>query len=395
MKSMFSRKGMPKVATAAALLASAPAQAEWGINFPPPVTPIGQSIYDVHMITMQISTVLMFIAFAFIGYSIYKHRKSKGFVADQNFHKSWFGSWSWVLVPAMVLGVDLTIAGSAQKTLEQFWESPRTECSQPGADPEFCFDMQLKVIGHQWWWEYEFPDIGVEYKGQFYPLKVESRAVEEDKAGSDYLREVDHPLILPVDTTMRILNTSVDVNHAWWVPELGFKRDAIAGYIMETWAKIDADKQGTYRGQCAELCGTWHAKMPVVVKAVSKDEFNVWVEKEKAVMLASLEEQFAVKTWTMEEMMLKGEDAYNNKCAACHQVNGTGLGAAFPALKGSKIALGAAKDHILMVLNGKGTMPSWKQLSDLEIAAIVTYERNAWGNNVGDVVQPGDVAALR
>ncbi len=391
--SMFARKGTQIALAAAALLASVSAQAEWGINFPQPVTPIGQSIYDVHMLTMQIATVLMVIAFAFIGYSLFTHRKSKGYVADQHFHKSWFGNWSWVLVPAMVLGVDLTIAGSAQKTLEDFWESPRTECSQPGADPAFCFDMPLKVIGHQWWWEYEFPNLGVEYKGQFYPLRVESRAVDEATSGDNFLREVDYPLVLPVDTTLRILNTSVDVLHAWWVPELGFKRDAIPGYIMETWAKIE--KEGTYRGQCAEICGTWHAKMPVVVKVVSKDEFNAWAEKKKAQMLASLEEQFAVKAWSMEEMMLKGEEAYNSKCAACHQVDGSGLGAAFPALKGSKVAIGPIAGHLKMVLDGKGTMPSWKMLSDLEIAALVTYERNAWGNNTGDVVQPGDVAALR
>ncbi len=384
------------IAAAAGLWAgSMGAMAEYGLNFPDPVTKVGQDIYGVHMLTMQIATWLMAIVLVIMAYILYKFRKSKGYVADQNFHKSWFGQWSWVLVPAMVLVVDLTIAGSAQSTLKSFWNAPKQFCSDEGADPEYCFDMNVKVIGHQWWWEYEFPEHGVEFQGEFHPITVESRPTDEETAGEHFLRDVDNPLTLPVDRTIRYLNTSADVLHAWWVPELGFKRDAIPGYILETWAKIDADKTGIYRGQCAELCGTWHSKMPVVVNAVTPEEFDAWVEEEKRTLLTALIEASSNKEWTMEELYSKGEVAYNTKCAACHRPDGSGLPPAFPPLRGSKVALGPVEEHLKMVINGKGTMPPWKMLSDLEIAAIVTYERNAWGNATGDVVQPSAVKAAR
>ena len=253
--------------------------------------------------------------------------------------------------------------------------------------------MNVKVIGHQWWWEYEFPEHGVNFNGKFYPVKVESRALDADKTSKEnYLRDVDNRLVLPTDTTIRYLNTSVDVLHAWWVPELGFKRDAIPGYIMETWATIE--KEGVFRGQCAELCGTWHAKMPIVVEAVSKAEFNKWIAAEKAKLLAKLKEANSAKDWTKDELMAKGEKVYNTMCAGCHQVNGLGLGAAFPALKDSPVATGPAAGHIDIVLNGKKTMPAWKQLSDIDLAAVITYERNAWGNNAS-VVKPAEVKAAR
>lgn len=369
--------------------------AEYGINFPDPVTRVGKDIYDVHMLTMQIATWLMVIVLVFMVYILYTFRKSKGYEADQHFHRGWFGQWSWILVPAMVLVVDLTIAGSAQATLERFWNAPKQFCSEEGSDPDRCFDMNLKVIGHQWWWEYEYPEYGVEFEGEFYPLKIESRPTDEQTAGEHYLRDVDNPVVLPVGRTVRYLNTSADVLHAWWVPELGFKRDAIPGYIMETWAKIDEDKVGVYRGQCAELCGTWHSKMPVVINAVSGAEFDRWVEQEKATLLAALVEANADKVWSMEDLYSKGEAAYNTKCAACHKPDGSGLPPAFPPLKGSKIATGSVAEHIDIVLKGKGTMPPWGMLSDLELAALITYERNAWGNATGDVVQPSAIKAAR
>ncbi len=369
--------------------------AEYGINFPDPVTRVGKDIYDVHMLTMQIATWLMVIVLVFMVYILYTFRKSKGYEADQHFHRGWFGQWSWVLVPAMVLVVDLTIAGAAQATLERFWNAPKQFCSEEGSDPDRCFDMNLKVIGHQWWWEYEYPEHGVEFEGEFYPIRVESRPTDEQTAGEHYLRDVDHPVVLPVGRTIRYLNTSADVLHAWWVPELGFKRDSIPGYIMETWAKIDEDKVGVYRGQCAELCGTWHSKMPIVINAVSGADFDRWVEQEKATMLAALVEANANKDWSMEELYSKGEAAYNTKCAACHKPDGSGLPPAFPPLKGSKVVTGSVEEHINIVLKGKGTMPPWAMLSDLELAALITYERNAWGNASGDVVQPSAIKAAR
>jgi cytochrome c oxidase subunit 2 len=360
------------------------ADAELGINFPPPVSTVGKEIYQVHMVTMGIATVLLVLVFAFVIYSLIHHRKDKGYEADQHFHESWFGRWSWVIVPVLVLGVDLTIASSAQKTLEKVWEVPKGEDL-----------MDVKVVGHQWWWEYEYLDHSVEVDGKPKNLRIESRYLPEDKAGEHYLRAVDNPLVLPVGSKVRFLHTSADVNHAFWVPELAVKKDAIPGYITETW--VDLNREGTFRGQCAELCGTWHSRMPVVVESVSKEKFATWVEQQKQVMLASAAEANVDKTWSMEDLMAKGKDLYNSKCSACHQINGQGLPPAFPALAGSKIATGPVPAHLDIILNGKpGTaMVPWNTLNDLEIAAITTYERNAWGNDVGDLVQPRDVRAAR
>lgn len=351
------------------------ASAELGLNFPPPAAAVAQEIYNVHMLTMKIATLLLIIVFSVLIYSVYFHRKSRGYQADQKFHQTWFGNWSWVLVPVLVLGIDLTIAGSAQRTLEKIWVVPAEENM-----------LDVKVIGHQWWWEFEYPDQKV---------KVESRYMPEDKAGALYLREVDNRLVLPTNRKIRFLHTSADVNHAFWVPELGFKKDAIPGYITETWAEIN--REGVFRGQCAELCGTWHSRMPIVVEAVAPDKFDAWIKQQQQIKLASAAEASASKTWNKVELMEKGQGLYNTKCAACHQITGQGLPPAFPALKGSKIATGPIKGHLDIVLKGKpGTaMQAWNSLNDLEIAAIVTYERNAWDNNTGDIVQPADVKAAR
>ena len=351
------------------------ARAELGLNFPPPVTTVGQEIYSVHMVTMTIATVLLVLVFGFVIWSLVHHRKSRGYVADQHFHESWFGRWSWVVVPVLVLGVDLTIAGSASRTLEKIWLVPKS--------PDL---LDVKVIGHQWWWEYQYVD---------HDLKVESRFVGPEKAGDNYLREVDHRLVLPTGTKIRFLQTSADVLHAFWVPEFGFKRDAIPGYVTESWAEIT--REGVYRGQCAELCGTWHARMPIVVEAVSPQRFADWVQEQKAIKVAAAAEAGSDKVWPKEQLMAKGEELYVTKCGACHQPGGEGLPPAFPALKGSAVAKGAIGAHLDIVLNGKaGTaMQPWNALNDLEIAAIVTYERNAWGNDTGDVIQPAMVKAAR
>ena len=350
-------------------------QAELGVNFPAPAAEIAQEIYDVHMLTMKIATILLIIVFAVIIYSLYYHRKSRGYEADQKFHETWFGNWSWVIVPALVLGVDMTIASSAQKTLVKIWEVPKGEKL-----------MDVKVTGHQWWWEFEYLD---------HDIKIESRYLPEDKSGAMYLRAVDNKLVLPTHTKIRFLHTSADVNHAFWVPELGFKKDAIPGYVAETWAELN--REGEFTGQCAELCGTWHSRMPLVVASVSPEKFQAWVKEQKELKLAAAAEATADKVWSKEDLMEKGQGLYNTKCSACHQITGMGLPPAFPPLKGSKIATGPVADHLHIVLNGKqGTaMQSWSSLSDLEIAAIVTYERNAWGNDTGDVVQPAAVKAAR
>lgn len=351
------------------------AQAEYGLNFPEPAGKVAQDIYDIHMLTMRISTILLIIVFAIVFYSIYFHRKSRGYQADQNFHNTWFGNWSWVLVPVMVLGIDFTIASNADAVLKTVWEVPKEKDI-----------MDLKVTGHQWWWQFDYLDSGV---------RVESRYVPKDKSGDLYLREVDNRLLLPTNRKIRFLHTSGDVNHAFWVPELAFKKDAIAGYVTETW--IELDREGVFRGQCAELCGTWHSRMPIVVESVSPEKFDAWIEGQKVAQLAAKAEASIDKTWSKSELLAKGQTLYETKCAACHQVTGLGLPPAFPALKGSKIATGAIADHLHIVINGKpGTaMQPWGTLNDLEIAAIVTYERNAWGNDTGDLVQPTDVKNAR
>lgn len=352
------------------------ASAEMGLNFPTPAATTAQEIYDIHMLTSTISMILLVIAFGFIIYSLVNHRKDKGYKADQHFHESWFGRWSWVMVPTLVLGIDLTIASSAQKTLEKVWEVPKGEDL-----------MDVKVIGHQWWWEFEYLD----HDG----LTVESRFVPKEESGDLYLREVDNRLVLPVGRKIRFLHTSADVLHAFWVPELAVKKDAIPGYVTETW--VELTREGVFRGQCAEICGTWHSRMPIVVEAVSQDKFDAWVKGQEEVKIAALAEATSDKTWSKEELMEKGQGLYNTKCGACHQITGMGLPPAFPALKDSPIIKGGIAAHLDIVLNGKqGTaMQPWNTLNDLELAAIITYERNAWGNDTGDLVQPADIKAAR
>ncbi len=374
---MFFRSKTLIGSTSAALglLAAGGARAEWGLNFPPPAAGVAQEIFDIHMMTMGIATVLLVIVFAFVFYSLYTHRKSRGYEADQHFHETWFGHWSWVIIPVMVLGVDLTIASKADAVLKKVWEVPE------GKD-----FLDVKVTGHQWWWEFDYLD---------HDIKVESRYIPEEESQELYLREVDNRLVLPNNTKVRFLHTSADVLHAFWVPELGFKKDAIPGYVTETWA--DLNREGVFRGQCAELCGTWHSRMPLVVEVVSEERFAEWKEEQNQLKVAALAEASADKTWSMDELMAKGKEVYDTKCAACHQVTGLGLPPAFPALKDSPVAKGPIAGHLDIVLNGKeGTaMQAWGSMNDLEIAAIVTYERNAWDNNTGDVVQPADVKQAR
>ena len=357
------------------LMAASTAHAELGINFPEPAAGVAREIYDIHMMTMQITTMLLVIVFAFVFYSLYFHRKSRGYEADQHFHTSWFGQWSWVIVPVLVLGVDMTIAGKADSVLKKVWEVP-----------EDANIMDVKVTGHQWWWEFDYLDSGI---------KVESRYVPKDKAGDLYLREVDNRLVLPTGIKIRFLHTSADVLHAFWVPELAVKKDAIPGYVTETWVSLD--REGVFRGQCAELCGTWHSRMPIVVEVVSPQAFEAWKEEQLASKVAAAAEASADKVWSKDELMANGKTLYETKCAACHQATGLGLPPAFPPLKGSPIATGPITEHLNIVINGKpGTpMVAWGAMNDLEIAAIVTYERNAWENNTGDVVQPADVKQAR
>lgn len=351
------------------------AYADYALNFPEPVAPLPKQMYDLHMLTTKIATIIMIVVIGIVAYAIITFRKSKGYEADQDFHKSTFGTWSWLLVPVIVLGIDLTIAGSATDALKQV-----EDYSQKA-------DVTIKVIGSQWKWTYEYMDDGI---------RIVSNMLPKEEAGDNYLRAVDNPLVLPTNKRIRFLHTASDVLHAWWVPQIVYKKDSIPGYINETWTNIE--KEGTYRGQCAEICGTGHAFMPIVVEAVSPEKYEAWKAEKLVVAQAAAAEASADKTWTKTELISRGEGIYNTNCSACHQLNGTGVQGVFPALAGSKIATGDVNAHINIVLNGKsGTaMSAWgAQLNDLELAAVITYERNAWDNNTGDAVQPADVKSAR
>ena len=351
------------------------ASAEYKLNFPEAVAPLTQQMYDLHMLTTKIATIIMIIVIGIVTYAILNFRKSKGYEADQNFHKTKFGVWSWILVPVIVLGIDLTIAGSATDALKQV-----EDYSQKA-------DVTIKVIGSQWKWTYEYMDDDI---------RIVSNMLPKEEAGDNYLRAVDNPLVLPTNKRVRFLHTASDVLHAWWVPAIVYKKDSIPGYINETWTNIQ--KEGIYRGQCAEICGTGHAFMPIVVEAISPDKYEAWKAEKKAAMAASAAEASADKTWTNAELMAKGEKLYNTNCSSCHQVTGAGIPGVFPALAGSKLATGDKAGHVDIVLNGKsGTaMAAWgAQLNDLELAAVITYERNAWGNNMGDTIQPADIKSAR
>jgi len=359
----------------ASTLFSFPVSARLEYNLPEPVSGIAQEIFDLHMLTAWVATVIMIIVTAIIIYALVKFRKSTGYEADQEFNNTWFGKWSWVLVPAIVLGIDFSIAGSATKTLQNVESYEEA-------------DVTVKVIGSQWKWTYEYMDDDI---------RIVSNLNKEIPKDDDlYLRDVDNRLVLPTNKRIRFLHTATDLLHAWWVPAITYKKDAIPGYINETWAMIE--KEGVYRGQCAENCGTGHAYMPIVVEVVSEEKYAQWVSDQKNAKAAATAEASSDKTWELAELMERGEKIYNTSCGACHMPTGAGIPGVFPALKGSPVATGEAAKHIETVVKGvAGTaMAAWGgQLNDLELASVITYERNAWGNDTGDTVQPADVKAAR
>ena len=359
-------------------LVSGAVLAEYPLNLTEGVTPTSHKVYELHMIILYIVTVIGIAVFAVMGWSIFHHRKSKGAVAAQ-FHHSTTAEIIWTIIPILIL---VGMAIPATKTLV-FMEKT--------GDAE----MTLKVTGYQWKWKYDYLDEDISF---FSTLSEEDNKARQRNSGIDpntienYLKNVDNPIVLPVDTKIRILTTAADVIHAWWVPALGWKRDAVPGFINDNWTYIE--EPGVYRGKCAELCGKDHGFMPIVVHAVSKEEYATWVDEKKAEAAAMQDE--SGKEFSLDEQMARGEKIYNTQCAACHQAKGQGIEGMFPALDGSPIATGAAADHINMVLNGKNLMPAFKeQLSDADISAVITFERNAWNNSVGDIVQPADVKAAR
>jgi cytochrome c oxidase subunit 2 len=315
------------------------------------------------------------VVFGAMFISILKHRKSKG-VQPAQFHESTTVEIVWTIVPFLIL---VGMAIPATKALVVMEDT---------SDP----DISIKVTAYQWRWGYDYIDDGVSFISSLSTPKAE--IYNKEPKDAHYLREVDNPVVVPVNKKVRLLITSDDVIHAWWVPELGMKKDAIPGFVNEMWFKIE--KEGTYRGQCAELCGKDHGFMPIVVVAKNEADYNKWLAEQKGA--ASAESQAAEREWSKSELMARGEKVYAGTCAACHQASGEGIPGTFPALKGGAVATGPKADHLSLVMHGKpGTaMAAFAgQLSDTDIAAVVTYERNSWGNDTGDMVQPSEVKAAR
>jgi len=353
-----------------------PASAEYTLNLTRGVTPVSKDVYDLHMLILSIVTVIGIGVFSVLFWSVYHHRKSKGAVAAQ-FHHSTKAEIIWTIIPILIL---VSLAIPATKTLIKMEQT---------ADA----DITIKVTGSQWKWKYDYLNEGISFfstidQGAY---NASHKGEGNPKDFEHYLLDVDNPVIVPVKTKIRILTTAADVIHSWWVPALGWKRDAIPGFINDNWTYIE--EPGTYRGQCAELCGKDHGFMPIVINAVSKAEYDAWVEEQKA----SAEKGIcAAEVCTKEELISAGKEIYGTQCVACHQAEGQGIPGMFPALAGSAIANGPASDHINRVLNGKNIMPAFAgQLSDEQIAAVITFERNSWGNTAGDVIQPADVKAAR
>lgn len=349
--------------------------ADLRLNMSRGVSPIAHEVYNLHMLILGICAVIALGVYAVMFYSIYAHRKSKGAVAAQ-FHENTTLEVLWTVIPALIL---VAMAVPATRAMINMYNTAESA-------------MTVKITGYQWKWQYEYLDSGI---GFFSTLKTPNGQIYGNETkGENYLLEVDNPLVLPINTKVRFVITAADVLHAWWVPDFGWKQDAIPGFINEGWVVIE--KPGTYRGQCAELCGRGHGFMPVVVEAKSAEDYARWEEEQKLKLAEN--QAAAAQTLSQEALMQKGQEIYNSTCASCHQAKGEGVPGVFPAIAGSTIAKGPVEDHLKIVIHGKeGTamMPFGPQLNDRDIAAVVTYERNAFGNNVGDVVQPAQAKAAR
>ncbi|MCL4800353.1 MAG: cytochrome c oxidase subunit II [Burkholderiales bacterium] len=356
---------------------SAVAQAAYQLNLQEPASHIGERVHDLHTIILVICLAIFIGVFGVLGYSLYAHRKSKGHVAAQ-FHENTTVEVLWTVIPFVIL---VLMAWPATTTLLAMRDT-----TQP--------DITIKVTGYQWKWGYDYlkgDGEGISFLSNL--ATPHNQIYEQAPKGENYLLEVDNPLVVPVGRKIRVLTTGNDVIHAWYVPALAVKQDANPGFIRDAWFR--ADREGTYRGQCAELCGKDHAFMPIVVEVVSQEKYAAWVGEQKKKMAALAEDPN--KTWDLAALAERGEKVYQANCVACHQPNGKGQPPAFPALSGSKLVNGPKADQIGLVLNGKqGTaMASFKQLSDVELAAVITYTRNSWANKTGEAVLPAEVTAAR
>lgn len=357
------------------------------LNLQPPATQIATEIYDLHTWMMVICMVIFVAVFGVMFYSIFKHRKSLGH-KPATFHESTAVEIAWTIVPFLIV---IGMALPATRTVVGMKDTSNA-------------DITIKATGMQWKWGYDYlkgEGEGIAFLSNLSTprAQVGGPGVEPTEArGENYLLEVDNEVVVPVHKKIRIVTTANDVIHAWSVPAFGVKQDAIPGFVRDTWFK--AEHTGTYRGACAELCGKEHAFMPIVVKVVTAEEYKVWVDGKKKEMAALADDPN--KTWTIDELKTKGEKVYTANCAVCHQANGKGIPNAFAALDGSEVVNGPKAEQINVLLHGKKSgkfpseMPGWKQLSDTDIAAVITYTRNNWSNKAAEnIVQPAEVVAAR
>ncbi len=349
------------------------------IDLHPAVTKIAEQQHWLHNVVMIICLVIFIAVFGVMFYSILKHRKSVGH-KSANFHESVAVEIAWTVVPFLIV---IAMGAMATRTVVAMKDTSNA-------------DLTIKATGHQWKWGYEYLKGEGEGIGFYATLDVAQRQMSDSGkpvATDDYLLKVDNPLVVPVDRKVRIITTAGDVIHAFAVPSLGIQQDAIPGFVRDTWFR--AEKTGDYYGQCAKLCGKEHSYMPIHVKVVSQADYAQWVDGKKKAMLAAADDP--TKEWKLEDLIARGEQVYKGNCAACHQANGKGAGPIKP-LDGAAVVLDP--DHakqIMVLLNGQnnGAMPSWKALSDTEIAAVITYTKNNWSNKTGQAVQPSEVVAAR
>ena len=343
------------------------------------VTDMSQRILDLHHMSLWVCVIVGVIVFGAMFYSIFAHRRSRHPKPAQ-FHESMKVEVIWTLIPTLILIVMAVPATITLRDIEDNSES----------------DLTVLITASQWKWHYQYVEADIGFYSRLTTPREQIYNLEPK--GEHYLLQVDHPLVLPTHKKVRFLVTSNDVIHSWWLPDFAVKQDAIPGFINEAWTRVD--KPGLYRGQCAELCGMDHAFMPIVVEVRPEAEFDRWIADQRLAMALASKTAIADrnKTWTMAELLPMGEEIFLEHCATCHQPDGMGQIGKYPALAGSELTTGNIADHLSRVMNGKADteMQAWApQLSDLELAAVITFERNAWGNNTGDIVQAMTVYEAR
>ena len=395
---MFLRHLRALTAFATTLLFCAASYADYHVDILPPATPVAHDAYVLHWGILLVCVVIFVIVFGAMFWSIFKHRRSVGAKAAQ-FHENTAIEVIWTIVPLVVL-------------IGMAWPATRTILEMKDASNA---DMSIKVTAYQWRWEYDYQQDGLRFLSNLSTPRdqIDEREGKGAKKNENYLLEVDHPMVVPAGKKVRLLITSNDVIHGWYVPQLGINQYGIPGFIKDVWFTID--KPGTYRGQCSQICGKEHAYMPIVVVAKSPGEYAAWVKEEKAKMPPEPEPQQVAdaaapaagapavaaqdpkKKWTLDELKARGEQVYTANCVACHHPTGKGMPPAFPALDGSKLVNGPKAAQIALELKGKpGTaMAPFAQLSDTDLAAVITHTRNAWGNKTGEAIQPAEIKAAR